>query len=104
MESLSIELRSARERKNISLRQIADDTRISLRHLQNLEEGRYSELPGGMYNRAFLRAYCEYVGLDFNKMRDRYEAESLQPSQPQLHNSLQRVFRTWLHNHIGGRS
>lgn len=55
---------------------MARDTRISLRHFQSLEEGRYSDLPGGMYNRAFLRAYCDYVGIDPGEGLARYEVET----------------------------
>ncbi len=77
METIGSELRAARESRNIPLTQVADETRIRLRHLQNLEEGCFSELPGGMYNRAFLRAYCEYLGIDSKRMLTRYETESM---------------------------
>ncbi len=75
MGTLASELKSERERRNITLAQIAAETRINLRYLQCLEEGRYNDLPGGMYNRAFLRAYCEVVGLDQDKILRQYEAE-----------------------------
>jgi cytoskeleton protein RodZ len=58
------------------LQRIAQDTRISLRHLQSLEEGQYQNLPGGMYNRAFLKSYCAYLGLDPESLLARYEQES----------------------------
>jgi cytoskeleton protein RodZ len=75
MESVSSELRSQREKQNISLAQIAEDTRISLRHLESLEEGRYSDLPGGIYTRAFLRTYCERLNIDQKEILRRYEEE-----------------------------
>ncbi len=74
--TLSSDLKAARTEKNITLKQVAADTRISLRHLENLEEGRYSDLPGGVYNRAFLRSYCVYLGLEPADFLVRYEAES----------------------------
>ncbi len=77
MEPLGKDLIRAREKQNLTLRQAADFTRISLRHLQNLEEARYSELPGGMYNRAFLRTYCEYLGLEPKEILGRYDAETI---------------------------
>lgn len=46
-----------------------------------MEEGRYGELPGGMYNRAFLRSYCEYLGLDAKSFLQRYEAETASPGE-----------------------
>jgi cytoskeleton protein RodZ len=75
MESVASELKSRREKLKISLAQISEDTRISLRHLESLEEGRYEDLPGGMYNRAFLRAYCEKLNIDQKEIIRRYEEE-----------------------------
>ncbi len=75
MESVASTLKSEREKRNISLSQIAADTRISLRHLESLEEGRYGDLPGGMYNRAFLRAYCDKLNLDQKEIVRRFEEE-----------------------------
>jgi cytoskeleton protein RodZ len=56
-------------------------TRISLRHLRSLEAGEYSLLPGGMYNRAFLRTYCEYLSIDPAEAISRYEAETAPPKE-----------------------
>jgi cytoskeleton protein RodZ len=77
MESVALELKSAREKRKLSLVQIAADTHISMRHLESLEEGRYGDLPGGIYNRAFLRAYCERLDLDQREIIRRYEEEML---------------------------
>jgi cytoskeleton protein RodZ len=81
MNPLSVDLRLAREQKKITLQQIADQTHISLRQLENLEEGRFSQLPGGMYNRAFIRAYCECLGLDPTGFLQKYEAETPPPPE-----------------------
>jgi len=75
MGSFALELKSEREKRNVSLAQIATETRISLRHLESLEEGRYGDLPGGIYNRAFLKAYCEFLNLDPTHIMQRYEDE-----------------------------
>jgi cytoskeletal protein RodZ len=72
MHSSSTDLKSEREKRKIPLAQIAADTHISLHYLHCLEEGRYEDLPGGMYNRAFLRAYCESIGID-RETAKRYE-------------------------------
>ncbi|MBN1566749.1 MAG: helix-turn-helix domain-containing protein [Acidobacteria bacterium] len=79
MGSVASDLKSERQKRNISLAQIAADTRISLHYLESLEEGRYNELPGGMYNRAFLRAYCERLNLNQQEILGRYEAEISPP-------------------------
>lgn len=76
MTALGIDLKKLREQKNVCLDRMAADTRISIRHLRSLEEGRYQDLPGGMYNRAFLRAYCEYLGTDAQEYLERYRVEA----------------------------
>lgn len=81
MESLATQLRLARESRHVSLKTIAHETRISLHHLENLEQGRFQDLPGGMYNRAFIRTYCEHLGIDPRDVLERYEAETAQPKE-----------------------
>src|SRR4051794_41191530 len=57
-------LRDARERRGISLRQIANATKISVAVLEALERNDISRLPGGIFSRAFVRSYAVEVGLD----------------------------------------
>jgi cytoskeletal protein RodZ len=57
-------LREARERRGISLRQIANATKISVSALEALERNDISRLPGGIFSRAFVRSYAMEVGLD----------------------------------------
>ena len=57
-------LREARERRGISLRQIAAATKISMGVLEALERNDISRLPGGIFSRAFVRSYAIEVGLD----------------------------------------
>lgn len=57
-------LREARERRGISLRQIANATKISIGALEALERNQISRLPGGIFSRAFVRSYAIEVGLD----------------------------------------
>ena len=57
-------LRQARERRGISLRQIAASTKISVAALEALERNDFSRLPGGIFSRAFVRSYAAEVGLD----------------------------------------
>ncbi len=57
-------LRQARESRGLSLRQIAGTTRISSGVLEALERNDISRLPGGIFARAFVRAYAREVGLD----------------------------------------
>src|SRR5215510_7948586 len=57
-------LRDARERRGLSLRQIASATKISLLTLEALERNDIARLPGGIFSRAFVRSYALEVGLD----------------------------------------
>ncbi len=57
-------LRLAREERGIPLREISDQTRISIRYLEAIEANDYKRLPGGVYNRGFIRAYAHHVGYD----------------------------------------
>src|SRR5437879_4081020 len=57
-------LREARERKGVSLRQIANATKISASVLEALERNDISRLPRGIFSRAFVRSYATEVGLD----------------------------------------
>jgi cytoskeletal protein RodZ len=57
-------LREARERRGITLRQIANTTKISFGQLESLEKNDISKLPGGIFSRAFVRSYALEVGLD----------------------------------------
>lgn len=58
------ELRLAREARGISLRDISEQTRISMRYLEAIETNDYKRLPGGIFNRSFIKAYAKYVGYD----------------------------------------
>jgi cytoskeleton protein RodZ len=57
-------LRDARERRGVSLRDIAGATKISVAVLEALERDDISKLPGGIFGRAFVRSYAVEVGLD----------------------------------------
>src|SRR3979490_80155 len=56
--------REARERRGVSLRQIANSTKIAVSVLEALERNDISRLPGGIFGRAFVRSFATEVGLD----------------------------------------
>jgi len=64
MDDFGGKLRQARERRGVSLRQIAATTRISIAALEALERNDISKLPGGIFSRAFVRSYAIEVGLN----------------------------------------
>jgi cytoskeleton protein RodZ len=57
-------LRTARERRGLTIQQIAQETKIPWRHLDALERGNLNAVPGGVYRRGEIRAYAHVVGLD----------------------------------------
>jgi cytoskeletal protein RodZ len=57
-------MKRAREKRGISLRQIAAATKISVGALEALERNDISRLPGGIFSRAIVRSYALEVGLD----------------------------------------
>ena len=64
MPSFGETLRRERELRGIDLRDVAEATKISVRFLQALESDRTDVLPGGLFQRAFVRQYATYLGLD----------------------------------------
>jgi cytoskeletal protein RodZ len=57
-------LRGKREHSGLTLRQIADTTKLSVHTFESLERNRVDQLPGGIYRRAIVRAYASEIGLD----------------------------------------
>ena len=57
-------LHRARLRRGMSLSDIAIRTLLSPRIVQKLDEGRFAELPGGVYARSYVRAFATVVGLE----------------------------------------
>lgn len=62
--SIGEQLRLAREQRGIGLREICDQTRISVHYLEAIEANDYKRLPGGVFNRSFIKAYARCVGYD----------------------------------------
>jgi cytoskeleton protein RodZ len=73
--SVGDRLKAAREAKKLSLEDIADQTRIPLRHLQNLESGDWSALPAPTYTIGFAKSYASAVGLDRTEIGEDLRAE-----------------------------
>jgi cytoskeleton protein RodZ len=57
-------MRRAREERGVTLRHIAEITKISASFLEALERNDISRLPGGIFSRAFVRAYAIEIGVD----------------------------------------
>lgn len=70
--SIGEKLRLEREAQGIALRDISEQTRISMRYLEAIETDDYRRLPGGIFNRSFIRAYAKSVGYDEDKAIEEY--------------------------------
>jgi len=62
-----MKMKRLREERGVSLRQIADTTKISIGMFEALERNDISRLPGGIFSRAVVRSYAIEVGLDPEK-------------------------------------
>lgn len=75
MSSFGEELRRERELREFTLREVSESTKISLRHLEALERNDFEQLPGGVFNRGFVRAYSQFIGVDPEAMVNAYLLE-----------------------------
>ena len=62
--TLGEKLRQAREERGITLSEVAEQTRISSIYLEAIDHDDYRNLPGGIFNRGFVKSYAKYVGVD----------------------------------------
>ena len=64
MGAFGDKFRSAREAKSLSLDDVSNVTKISSRMLQAIEDEHFDQLPGGVFNKGFIRAYAKHLGLN----------------------------------------
>jgi cytoskeletal protein RodZ len=83
LESIGEKLRSVRETKKLSIRDVAKDTNIAPRYVEALEAEEFDRFPGETYIIGFLRSYAEYLKLDADDMIQSYKGykigESITP-------------------------
>jgi len=75
MSSFGELLKRERELRQISLREVSEATKINLRYLEMLERNDFRHLPGGVFNKGFVRAYAQYIGVDPEDMINAYLLE-----------------------------
>ncbi len=82
MPSFGEKLKLEREKRAITLEQISLSTKIGRRMLQALEEDKFNQLPGGIFNKGFVRAYARHLGLDEDQaIADYLEASGEGPAK-----------------------
>ncbi len=72
-------LRAARLKRGQSLEAVAQQTRISKRFLEALENDRFEQFPAIVYLRGFLRGYCEHLEVDFDEIWAKLEKVQAAP-------------------------
>lgn len=90
---IGITLSEARKQKKVSLKKIAQETKISVRYLQSLEVEAYDIFPAEVYLKGFLRTYAQYLGLDGEEIVRAYNRQHNQPApfvpdQPNISSAL----------------
>lgn len=81
--TLGEKLRQAREERGITLSDVAEHTRISPIYLESIDNDDYSKLPGGIFNRGFVKSYAKYVGLNEQEALLDYSRQQSELEAPQ---------------------
>jgi cytoskeletal protein RodZ len=70
--TLGEKLRQAREERGLTLGDVAEQTRISPLYLESIENDDYRILPGGIFNKGFVKSYAKFVGINENEALSDY--------------------------------
>lgn len=82
MKELGELLRTTREQKGISLKDIQESTKIRLTYLEAIERGDLAGIPGEVYRKGFISNYAAAVGLDSQAILERYNRIKTEMEQP----------------------
>ncbi len=66
-------MRAERDKRDVSLKRMAEETKIPMRSLELLEAGQFEALPGDVFVRGFITAYANCLRLDTASIIDRYQ-------------------------------
>ncbi len=92
--TLGDKLRQAREERGISISEVSEQTRISSLYLDAIENDNYKPLPGGIFNKGFVKSYAKFIGFDEQEALQDYaqlvtanegtEDDHLRPYRPEV--------------------
>src|SRR5688572_631425 len=85
-------LRTARERRQLSLESVARSTMIRRDYLELIDQDELDRLPAGAYAKGFIRAYASHLGLDPAPLVEGYEAQCGSPA-PELSSVVRQPLR-----------
>lgn len=89
------DLAALRQKRGMSLEEIAESTKISVAYLRAIEEGSFEVLPGGIYDLNYVRQYARAIGFDEEALVAHYRrvtGQTATPSRPAEHGRA----RHWL--------
>ena len=84
-------LKREREMREVTLNEVTVATRIAPRFLEAFEREEWEKLPGGVFNRGFVRAIARYLGLNEENLLSEYDlayGEQRQPALPLVENPI----------------
>ncbi len=83
MFEIGTTLREARVRRNLTLQQVEEDTKIRVKYVQAMENEDFDIMPGATYVKGFLRTYSEYLALDPEVMIGEYRSRGVKTGEIQ---------------------
>src|SRR5258708_17697083 len=83
MGSCGDRLGRERELRGVILEEITESTKISRRHLEALEGEHFDQLPGGVFNKGFVRAYARFLGIDGDQAVADYSTATNEQPEPE---------------------
>jgi cytoskeletal protein RodZ len=103
LESIGERLRSVRESKKLTIREVAKDTNIAPRYIEALEGEEFDKFPGETYITGFLRSYSEYLKIDADEIIQSYKGHKIgesvtpleeltRPTKPELIVGVQNLY------------
>ena len=97
MEHLGTYLKTQRELRRVDLHSVADETKIAIRWLYDMEEDRWDNLPGKTFARGYVKSYATALGLDTDEVLTRYDdmVRLHHGDHSTLHSHLQPTRRNW---------
>ena len=72
MQSFGQRLQKEREKQGVTLDEVCASTKVSVRFLRAIEEERFDQLPGGIFNKGFVRSYAQHLGINEQEAVDDY--------------------------------
>src|SRR5215218_5130121 len=82
--NLAAWLRAGRDRRKLTIEDVAKVTKIQARILEKLENGQLEGLPAEVFVKGFVRSFAKCVGLDESEAIEKYGQAQAQPTQPSI--------------------